>query len=470
MKKVLKTVFVCVLALLELMLVLLYAGMWYFDDYMGTTITATDIPGLLVTFGGFLVVSLAEVVRIIKKKEFIIIPMLGMKLVFFVAGIATYGYVGVLSGDMSYLGMTITMTIMTIVLVIAGFGIKYMGRQPKISHHADTELAARIEQSRFTRYSAEWNYDDVYGEYCELHGIDASDPEYQLPDEANDEIYIYACDYIAYLFLWLAKRDGLCFDEVGDDVQNEIELMIADKSDPRKILYNYYDAKFCASDVKESFLNFLHDYYERNGINLQPRAVSYAVDYEEIVLSDVKNGNIIPWCRAFNYEAYGSFEKVLDDRYESFNRNYCYEDLITYAKHEKFYAHAFNMEMEVYVQQVEPQYMAEFDAYVEKCLEEIDNMPESTLEMMNNDFKSWDLDMSVDEMKKSLSGGEVNIYRPYGKELAYNLIFGADFEQEHGVSVVIRDKKVLFTGYSMDAPLPFSDEMEAEFKRVALKN
>lgn len=465
--KNLLTIIILVLAtLLFFGLGLAYTDIYLSGEYLARGWESADMPGMIFLAFGCLVITLAEFVRMIRKKKRIILPMLGMYAVVFLATIALTGICQVASGDRSYLGMAFTMTLMTVLVIVAIWGSRY-AQVRGISTSASANRQVTF-LSKFEKFSAEWYWDDILQEYERLYG--STNPEdldhHEVDDEVANKIYIYACGYFAYLFEWLLVRDGLS--------ENKLTLTRLKKKqeNPAEFIYNYMDGTVCREDIKPEYWLFLDAYYERlsswsNGA-ATVRTTSYGLDYDNVILDSQNGGSEILWCREFDWEKYHIFERLLDERYEMWSRDYMVDDLVPFEPSKTTYSHSLEMEMDVNVQLVNEAEKEAFDQYVQKCIAEVDQIPEPTFQAICNAFNAWGEEwvsgLTPETFKKAVSGGEIQVLKPYGPELAYILAFEADFEEEHGIAVVIRDGKVIWDGYRMDAESPWCSRMEKVVK------
>lgn len=320
---------------------------------------------------------------------------------------------------------------------------KSAGKQLQKSSKKGVLFAEELAKTRFGQFNAAWLWDDTVKEYTDLYHC-------EYTDELLDRIYIYCCNYFAYLFAWLVKRDGLNPEYLDElDAADALREVRQEKSDPAVFLYHYMDGKVCRDDIAAEYLRFLDQYYERFGFRQQERTICYDVDYNEIVRKDAGAS----YCMEFSWDVYRKLEKVLDKRYEKHEIDYSFEGDWTQKVYKSFYCESFQQELEVRVAD------GVSEDYINLCLEHCNRLQASGLKKIYAAFAEW-LDMLPDEEAfwQSVGAGDMLIPKPYGPEPAYVLGFEADFEEEHGISVVIRGDKVLDAGYRMDRESPWSYE------------
>lgn len=467
--------------------------MLYDKEYMADEFGAPIAVAMLLIFLLGTIISVGEISRIRKNKKFVLLPMLGMFFVACVIGLLVEFIMEVIGGDQRAIGPAYLFAVLLIVIVLSAYGIhNKMSDKPKKPIY----ITKNDNHWAFTRFSAEWAYDEVAEDMRELlleqmseeerdkiRDVEVFFDEYlEKNPEANDKIYIYACNYFAYIFQWLLEKGALYEAHLtvhgNERAQEDLKKLLFHKGNPAEYIYNYLDGKVFAHDIWPIYQAFMNGYYE-GYIWLQfdnkqlVRDISYQKDYDEIVLENLQGGVPHCFCIDFDYKKYSIFAERLNKRFEDFRRNALdiIDDLEPYEETTAggvFYSHALSKNMEVNVQTalILDGEKEDFEAYIEKCLAEIDTLSEIIKEEICKTFNAWGEEwipktekLTPESFIKRNSQGEIQIFRPYGEELAYNLCFEVDFEEEHGVFVTIRGGHVIESGYRMDAESPWTDYM-----------
>lgn len=443
-------------------------------------------PMMLILFVLITMINIGEIVRIRKQKKYIFLPMIGMYLVAIMTALLFEFIKEAVCGDSDALEAAIFIGICETITILSMYGLNKGMTMKPTTQSIDSNNTL---QWQFNSFNAEWSWDAVCDEYRNILLDKMSDEERNNIDdvevffeqyldqhpEMNDQIYIYGCNEFAYMFLWIVRRGGLDENEfieiLGDEMTEHVKNIAECKENPTEFIYYHMDGKVCRNDFLPIYGAFLDNYYERSYMNfftknVVVRDVSYGKDYDEIVLKSLEGLDGPVYCREFDYNKYYIFEERLNQRFEDFRRNSAniMEDMESYK--EDFYSHALDKHMEVKLQTlfVFDYEKEQFLLYADKCLAEIDNMPEKLLleicKILKGLEDAWILEedkLTPELFKKKTSSGEVQIFKPYSKELAYNLCFETEFEQEHGIHVTIRGGHVIEAGYRMDAESPWRD-------------
>lgn len=313
-------------------------------------------------------------------------------------------------------------------------------------------MAEEFRKTDFSKFNAAWLWDDVQAEYCRLHNC-------EYDDSLCDKLYIYCCNYIAYLFLWMVKKDALHAEFLDGIDADEIKNLKEENMNPAEFVYTNMDGKVWRDDIDVKMLEFLDTYYERLGYGGKPRPVSYDKDYEEIVRANTG----MCYCIDFSWDTYHRFEEVLEERYKYHQIDYSFENGWMDVVNRTFYAESFKQEMEVKVED------GVAEEYVQLCINHCNQLPEVIWKQLCSEFNNgWDdwLEGKVltpELLCEAVEVGDMIIPKPYGEEPAYILGFEADFEEEHGISFVIRGDVVLSVAYRMDYESPWNYEFEKKY-------
>lgn len=436
---------------------------------------------MLFLFLGSLMISIAEFVRIKRKKKWVLLPMHGMKATMFVLGISKYGFSDYrMTRDGDSLGAAVTLLLLAAMMVGAGYGIRYTAK--KRTEQAQSGGGDPYQLA----FYAEWYYPMVVPEYRRLHGLENAAPEvppvrtarntddpaceHPLTPQQMDDVKIFACVPFAYLFAWLARRDGLSEHLLSelitirtyppDEMRQLLEPIRQGTGDPAVFLARRLNGRLLESDFAPGrMLDFLRSYCYISSYGKEAPTSLCEQDYQAIVMGDAETEQAPRWCRSFSWETYRRMETILDTRYDGYCRNAELDELELRA--EKWYSNAFDMDLEVYTSVVGGGESEVFYRYVAECLKQIDAMPEALMaEICASLIQCWGEDwvgsLTPETLPGQLDCGEVDILKPCGDELAYILRFEAEFEPEHGISVMVRNGKVLSVGYRADACSPWA--------------
>ena len=415
--------------------------------YVDEEMTYDDIVFLFLTYAGF-GVAVWEIIRIIKQKKCIFFHMLGVDVAIC---LILFCFQGLLIKDSDLiLGTVFLLAVLAGIVGIIQYDMKSK-KAAKLKENSES-----LKAYQFFGFKAKWLWDEIEEEYKQQVGYDETTKTYEnFLEEHADTIYIYCCTYIAYLFAWLVKHNGIENDYLAE-MKVTFEGILCEEENPAEKIYYEMDGALMRADISDTMLGFLDDYYEAIPNSIKP---CYQSDYEDIVQSSCGDRH----CVDFSWNLYHTFEKVLDERYDTYMRSACLEDLyeedwFVYEEYSEYFRQNFS----VLYQPVSESEQSDFDIYAEKCVEHFQNLPDTIIMDLINRLTHMDYfeHIAKDELISQIKDMSLIIFKPFGKELAYVIGFEADFEPEHGISVMIRDGRILDVGFRNDYETPWAKEYE----------
>lgn len=449
---------------------------WDIKEYGMQSYDAMEI----IFLPGALAIVIIEMLRLKNGKKFILLPMLLMLTEAFLFALAAgFFYENMFLDYADARAAWIGSSVLFVIVMMAAFGIRALSKKEKKPKKTNSD-GINLDVS-FGGFNAEWFWDEVSETYLRMKGLWEEDEESvdKALNEHSDEIYTYACNYFAYLFVWLYRRKALSIKFI-ELVKNDTQLPCFARmnGNPGKWLYETLDGKFKDKDVgNDSYLCFLNDYYDEHDIRGNLRETCFRNDYDEVVCDSLEGGIVNYWCCDFSWEKYALLEERLDKRYKEYLLKYpCeWEWLITQP--EKVYSETFKQEFEIKVQPVEYPFQQTMDEYVKRCREHLMAFPAELIAKISDKFiEEWGADWcdgllpdgsindKAEAFTKSISSGDISIYRPRGEEIAYSLQFEATFETEHGISIGIKGDEVVYLAYSMDQESPWECSQDGRYQ------
>ena len=339
-------------------------------------------------------------------------------------------------------------------LLLAAVTVFIIKRTPRVRPAAGPHTAPPYS---FT-YKGKWEWEAAAAEYMRLHGI--SDAK-ALTDEENNQIYDYTATPFSYFFFWLAVS-GFLSQSFNEDFPEEdfIGKMKTRKLTPVEVLAqgDYY---FGSEYLLEGILPFFRTYYDTQdrftGRN------SYLFDYYDAI----GNPDNRYYCVDFSWEILDRLMKVIETRYQNWNRDFSaysssdyYDDSEVIAPN--VHSALFDADLEVHRSGVRRNGIpdADVDSYLAKCIACLDSLPKKEIERLERWF---DGQYGVEETPEITSIKEFSPLSLYlaDPETPGDIVFvvsgEASFEPEHGISFTVRNGFVIDWGYSYDFEDPYSE-------------
>lgn len=306
-----------------------------------------------------------------------------------------------------------------------------------------------IPDLKFRGFNAEELFPEAVSKLCSTIGIAADSEIYDDMIADRREDLLKGCSvYFSYMFAWLVNHDAIKSSESFGTEADNIRICAAD---PSEVLYRCCGGKLSPDAVEDDYLQFLDYYYEEWKL----RNACYKSDYEELVC----NGSPVTYTGLFSWNTYRAFSELLDRRY----RNYLIERPLLTIDYDEWlcgedYSEVFCQNFEICLQPVSAEEKDEFLRYAEECVLHFKNTGDEMLEKIVRSINQAGYNITKESMIKETSAFTIIIFRPFGTEPAYVIGFEADFEPEHGISVVIRGSEVRETGYRSDYTSPWKEE------------
>ena len=378
------------------------------------------------------------------KRKWIIIPALGIKFLIFLFFAGLLG--AVKNGDVEF-GVFFMVISLILLIPIFIYKIRHI---PQKSKTANAQVNIDLNKYRFDGFRSKHHWDEAA-----MNEIG----ENKVTDENSDKIYILASTYFSYLLVWLIKNH-LANDSFISVFGDELNDILTETADPAQLFMECTDGNFLRDDLTETGQSFLDCYYYDREYKTK-YSTSYETDYTEIV--QVQNHQ--PIYHNFSWNIYHQFEKLLDKRYKYYKIDEeCiseWENVNYDGSEEHIYSETFEQSVEIIP------FSGVTDEYKEKCICHVKNMPKICYDRIYRKIDEiWGFDegTSPDTLRKDLSSMMVIIPKPYGDETAYIIEFEAEFEPEHGVSVVIRNDVVTDIGTICESCSPWCWESEINYR------
>ena len=388
------------------------------------------------------VISFLGIFELNDEKKWIIIPALGIKALIFLFIIGLWSIIGI---EFIEFGVFFTLISIIPLILICKYKIKHM---PKKTAKVYTQV--NFNKYRFDSFRAKHHWNEAA-----MNEIGAD----KVTDENSDKIFILASTYFSYLLVWLLKKK-LVNDSYISVFGDELKNIEAETVNPAQLFSECTEGNLLREDLTEEGQSFLDSYYYERDYKSK-YSTSYETDYTEIV----QNQNHLRIYHDFSWDIYHQFEKLLDERYkyyqidmefagESENRTYD-------GSGEQIYSETFEQSIEIVA------FSGVTDEYKDKCISHVKNMPKICYDMIYSKIDElWGFDegTTTDTLRKDTYAMEIVIQKPYGDEIAYILEFEAEFEPEHGVSVMIRNDVVIDISIRADGYSPWDWESEINYK------
>lgn len=410
----------------------------------------------------YLAITITGFIRLYNNKKTIIITGLGMKMAIFAFALCAVAF----PIDRPYLNVIGYFVFMLIITSVIMRCFENNEEEPVKKRPVYNNV--KYEKSRFTSFKAKWVWDTAASEYSRMTGKAIE----EFDDSDNDKVYDYAAMPMTYFVIWLIKRKlySQAFEqdhgkELLDDVANR-------RVNPVDFMRHNLDYTVTKDDFSREMQDFADDYLETTWGNItgdlskvKIKKVCYENDYFFAILN-IRNRT---YCYDFDWGIYEKIEKQLDKRYQYYR---VYADVIDEDIYENHYA----------IEDIFKRTGAKVDLWLEpdvnedyarRCMDHFVNLDENIITKLRTQlaeiYKGYlDEDDHTfdnnDTFLASLYNFGVEVYKPYGDEVAYVVRCGASFEEEHGLGFVIRGDKLLESAYSMDVDSPWCYENEYNYE------
>ena len=350
------------------------------------------------------------------------------------------------------------------ILIAIGVCICAIGPHKRVKKVKKPQPAVQTRKSFV--YKGKWAYDAATREYRRLYGKSENE---ELTDEENNKIYDYTMMPLSYFFGWLCERDliGEGFaEEFGEDKAKEIiESIKTHRRTPLEVLADL-DYYFTEDWLKKEAKYFLWLYFEARD--------NYYTD-DDVYLYDYYECNGDPdnrfFCMEYSFDVQQKINRLIDDRYADNNNSPNYSDGEYYSDDEDEDAPVVTIHSTLFDKDLEVERAGRIikgvfpDDYARKCVKCLDNMSQKEWHRLER----WIMDnygVEASEAKIDKFGAySISIYEPeYDGDLAFIINGGADYEEEHGVSITIRNGILLDWGYYMESREPYDEELVKRYE------
>mgnify|MGYP007069891894 CR=1 FL=1 len=377
-------------------------------------------------------------------RKWIILPALGIKLLMFLFFCGLLGVV-----ELGEIELGVFLMVLSAIFLIP-VCIRRLKGMPKRPAATPAPAGYHFNKYRFDGFRSKHHWDDAA-----MEELGAK----KVTEENSDQIYILASTYFSYLLVWLIKN-GLVNESYrsvfGDEIRNmELELV-----NPAQLFMDYTDGNLLRGDLTGDGAAFLDSYYYEREYKTKYNT-SYETDYAGIVQDE----NHLRIYHDFSWDVYHSFEKLLNERYKYYKIN---EEFSSEEAKRTYDDSGEHIDSGTFKQPVEIiAFSGVADEYKDRCIRHIKQMPRICYDRTYwkiDELWGFDEGTDPDTLWKDTSAMTVIIPKPYGEEIAYVLEFEADFEPEHGVSVLIRNDIVIDVGIRDGGYSPWSWEAEINYR------
>lgn len=295
---------------------------------------------------------------------------------------------------------------------------------------------------RFSVVKAEWCYDDAAREYCELYSRELSD----LDDREQDKIYEYAGLWLGYMMTWLIQND-LHSKEYEEQFGEEVIRGVKEERITPLDLLSYNDYRLAEDDISKTGCDFLTVYLENE--RYDQTIGHYWKDYLQVIaLYSNKQ-----YCVGVDWGIYHKLAEKIALAYRYYQ--IMQEETDAIESGDEYVVRTvewerMRAELSVYISP------GVSEEYADQCVNRIMMMSEQELMtlghiLLEEMYESDDNETgSPEQALEEFTPDSVHIFRPYGPEPAYVIAGEADYEEEHGIAVMILNGRIKKVGYRMD--------------------
>lgn len=437
----------------------------YFND---EEITSDPFNYMLVAAGALcLIISITATIRIFKKNQglwWLILGKLDVWPWFMVAFCIIEKEYNTTDGIGAMVVLVLIGTILTIPFIVL--------RNKK-------SLSSVVQQLDIMRYPfkgfrPDWEYEDAYKEYIMSIGADES---YKVSDEENEKIWEYATIPFAYLFKWLIDRnyvsEGFLTDVQRLGAINDVNSVREGRMSPVRLILAYFHEGIFREHLLPDVAAFFDGYYENYG---KPSS-AYEVDYREIVQKETS----FYYLNMYNEDHYEKLAKRFDEAFEKYVENDILSDISIYSWEVKTVIDyvrwdLFDEELEVYslfnldfdvnflikeslvnhphpdlVTRIISKYDFDDQGKVGAIADSLNHFSEMQINNIKGELSNWDFDgEGTEELFKKLSPACIHILPSRQGDLCYWIECTPEFEEEHGIGIIIRNGIVIDLEYAGD--------------------
>ncbi len=366
-----------------------------------------------------LAATIGGIVRLSKGKRFSLIKNILMLPVWTIIALGISYFTVVKFEDSHIAG------IFFLVLGLIFMGLMHLRLPQRQDYGSSKQRAVRT----FTHIKAEWLWEKAAMEYCSMYGKSID----ELTEQEKESIYDYAGNYIAYFMAWLIKSDYFVYYS-DKHFFGYSEDILAERKSPIELLR---DMDYCLSveNIVNPLKSFMTEYFEYTS--------SFIGNYHEDYMSVMRQSGSYDYCMDFSWDIYRRIEALIDKSYREYTIQTECDNL---EMIDTFHCGWIGCDISI---QTAPNVPKE---YIDRCVKHLCSM--------SYDMRNKIRDMIIENMfadgiseyeiiKKSCFDC-ITIYTPYGEEPAYILGGEPDFEEEHGMAVMIRGDRILDVGYRCD--------------------
>lgn len=394
-----------------------------------------------VTFFLVTAISVFYLIRTIKNKaEKPVLRSVTLKLCVIPTGFA-FSFITIEDGIYAF-------SLFLFVGIVFGFLFFVVERKPAVTCSGK----AAFKPEYHFKYKGKWVWDDAAREFMRLNGIDRVS---ELREDENDKIYDYTATPLSYFFYWLHKSGFLNENFYSDCPEEMILDLISEKVTPVDILGAmdyYFSDEYMIDEIK----HFVATYYDSSDGNIFSADI-YLYDYFECL--GFPEGRY--YCNDFSWDILHRLTAKIDERYEKYKSNFFPSDSEYYNDDETgIRAHsAMFGELEVY--KIGKKLTGEFpEGYTEMCIHALDNLSPLQIKKLERYFNDYYRDCEDEPITlNQFRADALYIMEPREVgDIVFMVSGEADFEEEHGVSFIVRNGIIIDCGYAYDFDDPYSDE------------
>lgn len=415
----------------------------------------------------FLIISIAGLVKRSNGRKKTVGHVMLMKSVVFFACFALM-FLAPTFGEYRFYGVALfgaaAVTMLFATLII-------LGKDKIVGEIREVRPATALKSVGFTSYKSEWAWEAASKEYCRITG---KNPD-NYGDDDIDKIFDYASMPIIYFLTWLFMNghmsSGFYLQMSGNPAARDALKSVKERRlSPVDFFRDYMDYVLNRNDIEEKLGSFLDDYVEHSQTRMYGKEGNDLMfDYYEVVRDDKK----LFYCVDFSWANYDNLAARIEDNWEKWQKNYnLYNEDDENTEAAWVHSKLWNADISVTCSgKVTTEYIAKCEACLNNMEDgEINKMCEMLIETYDKaDSKMLDRKYggNVKKVLQFFIPDEMVIFTPEEDEPAFCLLGESELEEEHGISVTIRNGFVLDTPeYRMDYESPWSDGQRINYLRA----
>lgn len=347
-------------------------------------------------------------------------------------------------------------------------GILHGGKKKKTSSSTGVKKYSYI-------YKGESAWDAAAREYRRLAG---KSEETELTEEEKKKILNDTMMPLSYFFGWACERDLIgegFINEFADTDRVKLPEEIKNgkitplealagldhyfsyewlKEDAQYIFRFYFDTNYSEKDQFFDKDVYFYDYYEYNGM---PEDRYYCIEYSAEAQKKIEqrlDEHLDKWYK----KSQGSYYlKDLQEKYYLDEE----EDENVVEMHSNFFSNDLSVLRSGEIRK------GEFpEEYALKCLKCLEEMPQKEWHRLERWLVENYGGEAEDFKMDHFHAYSIHIYEPQAeRDLAFIIDGGADYEEEHGISITIRNGILLDWSYSGESRDPYDEELLERYKR-----